>query len=119
MRLKLSTVVLALWLLPLPVVAQTAPLDCTIGPITKTFGGSDWIVTSCVDDRTLTFLPASGSPAQPSFISVVPTAEGYLVDGRGRSDNVAMRAAVDELGKLSAADIRALIAETKQDQKPK
>ena len=116
MRFRLSTVVLAAWL-PLQVAAQTAPLDCTIGPITKTFGGSSWLVTSCVDDRTITLMPADGSPAHPSFIVVAPSAGGYLVDGRG--NNQAMRTAVDELAALSVSDVQALIAETKQQQKPK
>jgi hypothetical protein len=112
MRIRLFVVVLAAWL-PLQVFGQTSNLGCTIGPIIKTFGGSDWIVASCVDDRTLTLWPVKG---EPSFIRVVPTPEGYAVDGRGRSDNVAMRAAVHELAKLSVAEIRALVAETKQNR---
>jgi hypothetical protein len=90
MRFRRWAVVLAAWL-PLQAVGQTAPLECSVGPITRTFGGSSWLVRSCVDDRTITLTPADGSPAHPSFIVLAPSAGGYLVDAEG--NNPALRLA--------------------------
>ena len=39
MRLHILSVAVAICL-PLPAGAQTAPMDCTVGPVIKTFGGS-------------------------------------------------------------------------------
>ena len=59
------------------------------------------------------------SPAFPCLITIAPSPEGYNVDGRGRGDQQATEAAMAELGAMSVADVHALIAETKQLQKPK
>lgn len=104
---------------PLHVTAQTAPpMDCTTGPITKTFGGSKWLVSSCADNRTMTLMAISDSPAFPCFIVIAPSPEGYDINGRGKGDQQATEAAMAELAALSVADIHAMIAETKQLQKP-
>ncbi len=118
MRLHILMVVVAVCL-PLLAVAQTAPMDCTSGPIAKSFGGSKWLVSSCADERTIMLRAMNDSPAFPCLITIAPSPEGYNVDGRGRGDRQATEAAMAELGAMSVADIHALIAETKQLQKPK
>ena len=118
MRLHILLVAIAICL-PLPAVAQTAPMDCTVGPIIKTFGGSKWVVNSCSDGRTVILMAMNDSPAFPCFIEIAPSTEGYNIDGRGKGDKQATKAAMDELGALSVADIHAMIAETKQLQKLK
>jgi hypothetical protein len=117
-RLTLLLVAIAACL-PLQAAAQTAPMECTVGPITKSFGGSKWLVSSCSDGRTITLMAMNDSPAFPCFIVIAPSPEGYAIDGRGKGDQQATTAAMDELGALSVADIHALIAETKQPQKPR
>ncbi|CAN5923760.1 hypothetical protein BH11PSE3_BH11PSE3_43590 [soil metagenome] len=86
---------------------------CTTGPITKTVGGSKWLVNSCADERTVTLMAMRDNPAAPCFITIVPAPDGYSIDGRGQGDKQATNAAMEELGGLSVADIQALIAETK------
>ena|SRR5882757_105972 len=118
MRLSLLLVAITVCI-PLQAVAQTAPLECTVGPITKSFGGSKWLVSSCSDDRTMTLMAMNDSPAFPCFIVVAPSPDGYKIDGRGNGDQQATKAAMAELAALSVADIHAMIAETKQPQKSK
>ena len=76
MRLPLLMVAIAACL-PLPAGAQTAPMDCTVGPIIKTFGGSKWVVNSCSDGRTVVLMATNDSPAFPCFIKMEPLTEGY------------------------------------------
>ena len=118
MRLNILLVAI-LVCLPLPAGAQTAPMDCTVGPIIKTFGGSKWVVNSCSDGRTVVLLAMNDSPAFPCFIEIAPSTKGYSIDGRGKGDKQATNAAMDELGALSVADIHAMIDETRQLQKLK
>ncbi|MBY0318143.1 MAG: hypothetical protein K2X72_05415 [Reyranella sp.] len=118
MRVHILLVVI-LVCLPLPAGAQTEPMDCRVGPVIKTFGGSKWVVNSCADGRTVILMATNDSPAFPCFIKIDPSTEGYHIDGRGKGDRQATNAAMDELGALSVADIQAIIAETKQVQKPK
>ena len=99
--------------LPLPSLAQQAQLICTTGPITKTFGGSKWVVNSCTDERTIILMAVRDNPAAPCFITLAPAPDGYSINGRGQGDKQATNAAMEELGGLSVADIHALIAETR------
>ena len=118
MRLHILLVAIAICP-PLPAGAQTAPMDCTVGPVIKTFGGSTWVVNSCADGRTVILMAMDDSPVFPCFIEIAPSTKGYSIDGRGKGDKQATNAAMDELGALSVADIHAMIDETKQLQKLK
>ena len=118
MRLHLLLVAIAICL-PLPADAQTEPMDCRVGPLIKTFGGSKWVVNSCSDGRTVVLMAMNDSPAFPCFIKMEPSTEGYNIDGRGKGDKQATNAAMDELAALSVADIHGMIDETKQLQKLK
>ena len=118
MRLLILSVAIAICL-PLLAGAQTAPMDCTAGPIIKSFGGSQWLVSSCADDRTVVLRAVKDNPAFPCLIMIAPSPEGYNIDGRGRGDRQATEAAMTELAELSVTDVHALIAETRQLQKTK
>jgi hypothetical protein len=118
MRLHILLVAIAICL-PLLASAQTAPMDCTVGPVIKTFGGSKWVVNSCSDGRTVILMATDDSPAFPCFIEIAPSTQGYSINGRGKGDKQATNAAMDELGALSVADIHGMIDETKQLQKLK
>lgn len=118
MRLHILLVAI-LACLPLPAGAQTEPMDCRVGPVIKTFGGSKWVVNSCSDGRTVILMAMNDSPAFPCFIKIEPSTKGYSIDGRGKGDKQATNAAMDELGALSVADIHGMIDETKQLQKLK
>jgi hypothetical protein len=118
MRLPIPLVAILLCL-PLPAGAQAAPMDCTVGPVIKSFGGSKWLVNSCSDGRTVILMAMNDSPAFPCFIKMEPLTEGYNINARGKGDKQATNAAMDELAALSVADIEGMIDETKQLQKMK
>lgn len=118
MRLHILLVAILACLAP-PAGAQTEPMDCRVGPLIKTFGGSKWVVNSCSDGRTVILMATNDSPAFPCFIKIEPSTKGYSIDGRGKGDRQATNAAMDELGALSVADIQAMIDETKQRQRLK
>lgn len=48
-----------------------------------------------------------------------PSQKGYTIDARGTGNPQSVRAAVDELSRLSPADYAALIAETRRAPKPR
>ena len=94
--------------------AQTAaPLKCNIGPIAKTYGATQWQVYSCNDQRTVVILSAPGNPAAPFYFMFSPGKDGYRLQGEGTGSKDATAAAYKELQALSAADIVALIEQTK------
>lgn len=88
-------------------------MRCETGPVTKTFGGTGWIVYSCDDGVSLVVVSAQGNPAFPFFFHLRPNAESYRVVGEGNGDKRASDAAGADLSELSSAAIAALIAETK------
>ncbi len=112
----------ALWtfLLLAPVSAKSQeaasppqPVRCETGPVTRTFGGTEWIVYSCEDEVSLVVVSAIGSPASPFFFLLRPNAESYEIVGEGSGDKRATDAARADLSKLGSAKIAALLAETK------
>ncbi|MBM3650616.1 MAG: hypothetical protein FJX11_22805 [Alphaproteobacteria bacterium] len=97
---------------------QAAPLNCTIGPVAKTFAGNTWLVHGCDDDRTLILVAAPGNPAAPFYFLVYPAPDGRLiVDGEGAVDRRLTAEAAAALARLSDADIANLIAEAKRQAK--
>jgi len=98
---------------PASAQAQKPQLACERGPVTKTYGKSQWLVYSCSDERTLVFISAPGSPAFPFYFSYFPEKSGYRLAGEGTGDKAATAAANKELEALTPAAIGALIQETR------
>lgn len=94
-------------------VAKPQPLKCDIGPVTKTYGATQWQVYSCADQRSVVILSTPGSPAAPFYFMFSPGKDGYRLYGEGTGSKDATAAAYDELKVLSTADIAALIEQTK------
>jgi hypothetical protein len=94
--------------------SQKPPLDCHMGPITKTYGGTSWLVYSCDDNGSVVFLSAPGSPAFPFYFVMYATEKGRRIEGEGTGDKKVTDVVVEELQRLSKADVAALIAQTKQ-----
>lgn len=115
---------LLLLLMPTSAEAQQAaaqpsqPMRCETGPVTRTFGGTKWIVYSCDDAVSLIVVSAHGNPASPFFFYLRPKAESYELVGEGTGDKGATDAAGAELSELSAAEIAVLVAETKAAATP-
>ncbi|UUA74706.1 hypothetical protein [Cellvibrio sp. QJXJ] len=89
--------------------AESQNLNCDVGPITKKFGGSDWLVYSCGDAQNVIFVTAPGSPAMP-FVFI--RANGKL-RGEGNGKKAYTDLAYSELKQLSSTQVEKLIEETK------
>src|SRR5690606_27014298 len=80
--------------------AERPKLNCDVGPITKKFGGTDWLVYSCGDSQNIIFVTASGSPAMP-FVFI--RTNGNL-RGEGNGQKKYTDLAYSELKQLSASE---------------
>lgn len=112
------------------VVAMVAPLGsvspadkpsqkCDVGPLTRSYGKTDWLIYSCNNKKAegnamLVLVSAPGSPAMPFVFFYYIKDGAYHLYGEGTGDKGATRAALDELQQLSEKDILNLIAETRQ-----
>jgi hypothetical protein len=92
---------------------KSAQLTCDIGPVSKTYGGTPWLVYSCNDGHTLVIVAAPGNPGAPFYFMFSPSSGSYRLEGEGTGQKQATDAAVQELKKFSPQDIAALIQETK------
>lgn len=109
--------VLGVWL-PIGTFGQTpqpAPtLKCEIGPVNRTYGGTNWLVYSCDDNQSVVLLSAPGNPASPFYFILSPKQGRYTLEGEGTGNKRATEATAQALRLLSASDIAALIAQTKR-----
>jgi hypothetical protein len=96
----------------LPVVASGAPLNCNVGPVTKTFAAAPWLVYSCNDPSTVVFVSAPGSPAAPFYFILSLEKGAYRIRGEGTGSKTVTDATLRELQSLSTADVQALRQET-------
>ena len=93
--------------------AQQPTLDCDVGPLTKTYGSTPWLVYGCSDDKSVVFVTPSLSPAAPFYFMLFPKDGKYVVVGEGTGSKVHTDRAYAELTKLTAEDAAALIAAAK------
>ena len=106
----------ALWL-PGPASAQRVDrtkLDCRIGPIARTYGGSSWLVYSCDDNLTVVIAAVPGSPAAPFYFMFVPEQGVYQLRGEGTGKRSATEPAYNQLRLFTGPEIAALIAATRK-----
>jgi hypothetical protein len=95
------------------VADESGQLKCDVGPITKTYGASKWLVYSCDDNRSLVIVSTPDSVAAPFIFMLHPEASGYQIHGEGTGKKEATDAALKELNALKDRDFVALVAETK------
>ncbi len=93
--------------------AQPEPMACEVGPVTRTYGQSGWLVYGCSDDRTLVFVSAPGNPAMPFVFISTPDADGYRLYGEGTGAQDATGPAFDDLNQMTEVARNALLTETK------
>ncbi|MET3116453.1 hypothetical protein AAKU64_000659 [Undibacterium sp. GrIS 1.8] len=86
-------------------------INCKIGPVTKTFGGSSWLVFGCSDKRSVVVVTASGSIAAPFYFMFAFGTSGYKLYGEGTGNKAATDAAYKDLIELSASQIDGLFSE--------
>ena len=95
-------------------VADESPqLKCDVGPVTRVYGGSNWLVYSFDDNQSLVFVSAPDSKAAPFIFMLHPSAKGYQLHGEGTGNKQVTDAALKELKALTEREVVALVAETK------
>ena len=91
--------------------AGQSGLNCALGPATKIFGGSQWLVYGCDDDHSVVVVAAPDSPAMPFYFMFAYGNGVYRLQGEGNGDKAATDKAYKQLSVLKEADIRALFQE--------
>ena len=104
--------VLAIWLISHSWADE--PLKCEAGPVTRTFGGTPWLIYGCQDGQSLAIVSAPGNPAMPFYFFFSPSNNGHRLVGEGTGSKQASAAALTELNALSAADVIALGVEARR-----
>ena len=99
---------------PLLAVAQQgnekAPaLDCSTGPVSKSYGATPWLVYACSDWKSIVAVSASGSPASPFYFMLYPKDGRYVVVGEGTGSKAHTDRAYAELARLTGQDVADLI----------
>lgn len=120
MRLTRILVAVFVWLLSIGIASSAAPKDdgqpalsCDVGPLQRKYGGTDWVVYSCSDGRTVVIHSAAGNPAMPFYFIFFRQDERMRLYGEGTGDKKASEAAYKELEAMSERDVAALVRETK------
>jgi hypothetical protein len=102
---------------PAPASANTAEapvMNCSTGPLEKTYGGEPWLVVGCDDGKTLTFVAANGNPSAPFVIKMTPKDDSYALTGDGTGDATAAKAAFAEIQALSEGEVEVLFEEVRE-----
>jgi len=94
-----------------------APLNCETGPLSKTFGQTNWLVYACDDEHSLVVVSAEGNPAMPFYFMFAWKGGAYELHGEGTGNKKATQAAFDELSKLDISAIEALLREVAKGTK--
>jgi hypothetical protein len=93
--------------------APDKPLSCNIGPVTRSYGGGQWLVYGCSDGKSVVLVTAQGNPGFPFVFSFLYTSKGMTLYGEGNGDKKATDAAFKELQPLSQTDVAALFQQAK------
>ena len=111
MPLRSTTFVLLLALAAAnSIFAQQPKLDCSKGPLQKTFGSTAWLVYACSDGKSVVAVTAPNSPASHFYFLIYPKDGRYVVVGEGTGPKEIADRAYVELMRLKEADIAALVA---------
>jgi hypothetical protein len=119
MRIAMAAIACLVAATPALAIDPKAPDSCATGPVTKSYGGTPWLVASCSDAKSLVFVAQEGSKAAPFEFDLTYTGDGYDLTGHGGGDRKLTDAAYAELQKLTGTAVRALVAETQAAPKSK
>lgn len=67
----------------------SAPLDCSHGPASLSYGEVPWLVYACSDQRSVVLVSASGSRAAPFYFMFSANGPGYRLIGEGTGSTAA------------------------------
>jgi len=93
---------------------QPALDDCSVGPLTRTYGSTPWLVYACSDGQSVVAVAPSNSPAAPFYFMIFPKDGAYELVGEGTGPKSVTDSAYAELGRLTEQDITDLIAAAKK-----
>jgi hypothetical protein len=93
-------------------LAASEPMQCNIGAVIKTVGGTEWQVSSCSDGWSLVFATMAGNPAMPFVFIVQRDGETAKISGEGNGSKEHSAAAYDELKNMTAAQFDELVQAT-------
>ena len=88
-------------------------LVCDRGPFSsKTFGGTQWQIYGCTDNRSVAIVTAPGSPAIPFYFLLAWIDGVYTVSGEGTGRRDLTAKAYNDIIKLTRPQIDAVVKET-------
>lgn len=94
-------------------------ITCDRGPVVaKTYGGTQWDIYGCSDNRSVAIVTARGNPGLPFYFLFAERSGQYALSGEGTGRAEFTRKAYDDLRRLSQQDILALVRETQKASKP-
>lgn len=98
--------------------AASDPVNiCETGPLIKQYGGTEWYVYSCSDDRSLVVVASPANPAAKPFAFSVSKEKGVKqLNGSGERKGT-VEATYNELKALKAEQIATLAADAKKQMR--
>jgi len=91
-------------------------LQCEVGPVDRSYGGSAFAIYSCDDGESVVAFAKPGTPAYPFYFIVTPRGDGVRLYGEGDGDNDAGRAAFSVLNRFRPRDVAKLVAATRSSK---
>lgn len=88
-------------------------LECHIGPMQVSLGGTHWQLTSCNDDRSLVFATMQGNPAMPFVFFIYRDGNSSKINGEGSGSKEYSSAAFEELKAMTETHFDELVQATK------
>ncbi len=92
-----------------PTLTFSEPLTCEAESIAKDFGGTNWLVSACTDDKSIVVVSAPGNPEMPFYFFISPKGESYNIVGEGSGNKNESNLAFKALKKLTNEEILKLI----------
>lgn len=90
--------------------AAAPRLDCTNGPVARTFGSEPWLVFACSDGTSMVVVSDKGNKSHPSYFMLYLKGGKRFVVAEGSGSKAVTAAAYQELEKLSETDIATIIS---------
>jgi len=94
-----------------PALASPSDMICNVGPTSKSYGDTSWLVYACNDGHSISIVSAPGSKALPFVFFFHWEGSTYQLSGVGTGDKAFTDAAFLELKALTGTDIEHLLAE--------
>lgn len=94
--------------------AVAPKMKCMVGPVTKKYGKSSWLVYSCEDGKSIQIVSDPTNKSIRFRFTFIADDGGYALHGEGQGDKRVTDAAYQDLNALGEADIAALVSETRK-----